>query len=98
MCSHAQATPSVTQTLDELDFERGLWSAANDNDLQRCRHLIQKGNDPSQTDSSGYTPLHYAVRSSSIELVEYLLESGADVNAQDSIGQSPMHLAVLGIA
>ena len=43
MCSHVQATPSVAQTLDELDFERGLWSAANDNDLKRCRELIQKG-------------------------------------------------------
>jgi ankyrin repeat protein len=88
MCSHAPVASSVTQTLDELEFERGLWSAALDNDLQKCQNLIKKGHNPSKPDTSGYTPLHYAVRSATFEVVKTLLEAGADVNAQTSAGKS----------
>ena len=58
MCSHTQSS-SVTQTLDELEFERGLWTAVLDNDLEKCQELLKKGQNPSQPDSSGFTPLHY---------------------------------------
>ena len=95
MCSHTKAS-SLTQTLDELDFERGLWTAALDNDLQKCQDLLRKGHDPSQPDSSGFTPLHYAVRSSSKEIVKLLLESGAKVDLQTKGGKSTaLHRACL---
>ena len=43
---------------------------------------------------SGYTPLHYAVRQSSEDLVRALLEKGADPNAQTPSGlTSPLHRA-----
>ena len=58
MCSHTQAS-SVTQTLDELEFERGLWTAVLDNNLEKCQELLKKGQNPSKPDSSGFTPLHY---------------------------------------
>uniref|UniRef100_A0A4W2FWM7 Ankyrin repeat domain-containing protein 23 n=1 Tax=Bos indicus x Bos taurus TaxID=30522 RepID=A0A4W2FWM7_BOBOX len=56
-CSHPSAAPGVQQTLDEMDFERGIWSAALNGDLGRVKYLIQKAVDPSQPDSAGYTAL-----------------------------------------
>ena len=81
MCSHSSSS-ATTQTLTELEFERGLWTAALDNDLHKCQELIQRGHDPSRPDSSGFTPLHYAVRASKIEIVDCLLKAGCEVNAQ----------------
>ena len=44
--------------------------------------------------SLGYTPLHYAVRQSSEELVRILLENGADPNAWTPSGHTtPLHRA-----
>lgn len=87
MCSHTKSS-NVEQTLDELEFERGLWSAACENDLKKCSDLIRKGHDPSKPDSAGFTPLHYAVRSGSKELVECLLKAGSNPNAQTNGGKA----------
>ncbi|RXM94155.1 BTB/POZ domain-containing protein KCTD9 [Acipenser ruthenus] len=57
-CSHGSAAPhSVQQTLDEMDFERGIWSAAVDGDLDRVRTFLLKGTDPNTVDRAGYTAL-----------------------------------------
>jgi ankyrin repeat protein len=40
------------------------------------------------------TPLHYAVKSKSVELVRLLLSSNADVNAVDGAGSTPLHWAI----
>lgn len=87
MCSHSTGG-SLTQTLDEMEFERGLWSAALENDYQRTKNLLEKGHNPSKCDTSGFTPLHYAVRGASYELVECLLKAGANVNAQTKAGKA----------
>ena len=87
MCSHTSSS-STTQSLDELEFERGLWSAALNNDLNKCQELIRKGHNVSQPDSSGFTALHYAVRASKIELIECLLKAGCDINAQTKAGKA----------
>ena len=87
MCSHTSSS-SATQSLDELEFERGLWSAALNNDLNKCQELIRKGHNVSQPDSSGFTALHYAVRASNIELIECLLKAGCDINAQTKAGKA----------
>lgn len=87
MCSHSSGS-SLSQTLDEMEFERGLWSAALENDCERTKTLLDKGHDPSKPDSAGFTPLHYAVRGASCELVECLLKSGASVNVQTKAGKA----------
>ena len=57
-CCHQSAAPkSVYQTLDEMDFERGLWSAAVDGDVERVRRFLDKDEDPNDVDKSGFAPL-----------------------------------------
>ncbi|GAM28114.1 hypothetical protein SAMD00019534_112900 [Acytostelium subglobosum LB1] len=46
------------------------------------------------TDSSGNTPLHYAVQSNSTESMRLLLEKGCDRNVKNTDGQTSLHLAV----
>ena len=55
-------TSSTVQTLDEVDFERGIWAAARDGDKDRVRDLLSRGTEPSVRDSASYTALHYAAR------------------------------------
>ncbi|XP_043774633.1 ankyrin repeat domain-containing protein 39 [Cervus elaphus] len=92
-CSHPSAAPGVQQTLDEMDFERGIWSAALNGDLGRVKCLIQKAADPSQPDSAGYTALHYASRNGHYAVCQFLLESGAKCDAQTHGGATALHRA-----
>ncbi|XP_021477117.2 ankyrin repeat domain-containing protein 39 isoform X2 [Oncorhynchus mykiss] len=90
-CSHQLASPSAHQTLDEMDFERGIWSAAMDGDLERVKSLLKKGTDPNLRDSANYTALHYASRSGHKSVCKFLLESGACANPQTPGGATPLH-------
>lgn len=87
---------SVNQTLDELDFERGIWSAALDGDEARVKKLLDKGTDPNSEDKNGYTALHYASRAGHYGVCQILLKAGASVNAVTRAGKStPLHRAAL---
>ncbi|KAJ3603476.1 hypothetical protein NHX12_028222 [Muraenolepis orangiensis] len=90
-CSNHCSAPSVCQTLDEMDFERGIWSAAMDGDMDRVTSLIQKGTDPNMRDSSRYTALHYASRSGRLDVCAFLLRSGACASPQTPGGATPLH-------
>ncbi|XP_021564366.1 ankyrin repeat domain-containing protein 39 isoform X2 [Carlito syrichta] len=92
-CSCPGAVPGVQQTLEEMDFERGIWSAALNGDLSRVKYLILKATDPSQPDSAGYTALHYASRNGHYAVCQFLLESGAKCNAQTHGGATALHRA-----
>jgi hypothetical protein len=39
-CCSSVPNPGLCQKLDEMDFERGIWQAALDDDTQRIRNLI----------------------------------------------------------
>lgn len=56
-CSGHFSAPSVHQTLDELEFERGIWSAALNGDLTEVKRHLLKDIDADKTDKSGYTAL-----------------------------------------
>ena len=45
-----------------MEFERGIWQAALDGDVNRIRKLLDKGTDPNSRDGSGYTALVNHVR------------------------------------
>ncbi|XP_029421840.1 ankyrin repeat domain-containing protein 39 isoform X1 [Nannospalax galili] len=97
-CSHPGAVSVVQQTLEEMDFERGIWSAALNGDLGRVKYFIQKPTDPSQPDSAGYTALlktlmHYASRNGHYAVCQFLLESGAKCDAQTRGGATALHRA-----
>ncbi|KAG8181425.1 hypothetical protein JTE90_018892 [Oedothorax gibbosus] len=96
-CSGNHGPPiysSVHQTLDELSFEKGIWGAAFDGDVQKLEKLLRTTH-PSSADSSGYTALHYAARNNKEEACRVLLSSGADPNAQTHGGATPLHRASL---
>ncbi|KAJ4941984.1 hypothetical protein JOQ06_011855 [Pogonophryne albipinna] len=90
-CTNPVSSPSVYQTLSEMDFERGIWSAAMDGDLERVKSLTQKGTDSNLRDSTGYTALHYASRSGHHAVCKFLLESGACASPQTPGGATPLH-------
>lgn len=94
--SHCECKSSVAvQSLDEMDFERGIWAAALYNDLDKLDKLIALGHTNKQ-DSTGYTALHYASRSGHMTACEKLLNDGADVNAcTRSGGVTPLIRAAL---
>ncbi|KAJ8285910.1 hypothetical protein GJAV_G00032380 [Gymnothorax javanicus] len=90
-CTQHLATPSAHQTLDEMDFERGIWSAALNGDLERVRSFLRKGTDPNVRDQAGYQALHYASRAGHEAVCELLLDGGACPSPQTRGGATPLH-------
>jgi hypothetical protein len=85
----------MQQTLDELDFDRGLWGACSRGDLDRVTELLdERKRDPNERDLSGYTPLHYAARLGHGQVCSLLLRKKADVDplAGESAA-TPLHRA-----
>jgi len=52
-----QRVTSVCQTLEEIDFERGIWSAALNGDTERVKKLLSRIENPDVPDSSSFTAL-----------------------------------------
>ena len=72
----------MQQTLDELDFERGLCGACSRGDLARVQELlVRRERDPNERDTSDYTPLHYAARQGHEQVCALLLGKRAAVDA-----------------
>ncbi|GLH03330.1 Ankyrin repeat domain-containing protein 39 [Gryllus bimaculatus] len=94
-CGHSHSVPSsVYQTLEELDFERGIWYAAQHNDITRIEKLLRQGVSPNAEDAAGYTALHYASRAGHLELCRILLSAGAEPNSLTRAGRaSSLHRA-----
>lgn len=97
-CSHenqcCHTLSSCSQTLDELEFERGIWQAAIDGDIDKIKKLLNKNVNVNVTDSAGYTALHYAARNGHCDTVEFLIQQGACVNCQTKSGKdTPLHRA-----
>ena len=93
-CECSAHPNSTAQTLSELEFERGVWNAAIENDTPKLIKLLNNGNDPNQKDNSGYTALHYAARAGNNDVLKILLSHGADPNSLTSAGgATPLHRA-----
>ncbi|KAI6653379.1 Ankyrin repeat domain-containing protein 39-like [Oopsacas minuta] len=86
-CQHQPAVTSVVQTIDEMDFERGIWNAALMGNIHKIENMIAKdGIDPNLTDNYGYTALHYAARHKRLEVCRLLLHNRANTNIQSRVG------------
>ncbi|XP_017785364.1 PREDICTED: ankyrin repeat domain-containing protein 39 [Nicrophorus vespilloides] len=86
-CQCHHAVSGVQQTLDELEFERGIWAAAHCGDLDRVEQLVKfKGECVDRPDKAGYTALHYAARAGHLEVCKFLLKHGAFVDATTRAG------------
>ena len=70
--------------------------ASEDGNVEAMSLLLGAGSDITEADSVGYTPLHYAVKSGSLEAVEFLAKRAglADVVSHD--GSTALHPAVAG--
>lgn len=87
-------TVTASQSLDELEFERGIWTAAIENDESKLRTLIAKGH-LNDKDNSGYTALHYAARSGHLSICSILLENGTNVDERTHGGVTALHRAAM---
>ena len=84
------------QSLDEMEWERGLWGSAMSGDVAKCERLLDKGGVAADDrDSSGYAALHYAARAGKLEVCRLLVgRHHADVNATTCKGlATPLHRA-----
>ncbi|MBB4853396.1 ankyrin repeat protein [Mycobacteroides chelonae] len=61
--------------------------------LTNAEHLIASGAEVDATDDQNWTPLHFAARTDSPEVVKLLLDSGADINAINGRGETPITIA-----
>lgn len=80
---------TAAQSFDELEFERGVWSAAQYGELSKVKKLVDCGkNEVDQRDRAGYTALHYAARNGHLEVCEYLVMNGAQIDAVTKAGRA----------
>ncbi|XP_054463585.1 ankyrin repeat domain-containing protein 54 [Anoplopoma fimbria] len=70
-----------------------LREAANSNDIDTVRKLLQDDTDPCAADDKGRTALHFSSCNGNESIVQLLLSHGADPNQRDSLGNTPLHLA-----
>ncbi|XP_077414426.1 ankyrin repeat domain-containing protein 54 [Vanacampus margaritifer] len=70
-----------------------LRDAANSNDIDTVRKLLQEDIDPCAADDKGRTALHFSSCNGNESIVQLLLTYGADPNQRDSLGNTPLHLA-----
>ena len=73
-----------------------LFKAAKEgNSNQICPSYIYHKNEINAKDSSGLTPLYYAITNYRINMVQWLMEHGADVNIRLGNSDTAVHEAFL---
>ena len=55
-----------------------------------CECLLRHGANVNAKDYFGETPLHYAGRGGSLEVINLLINNGADITAKDNLGRTPL--------
>jgi ankyrin repeat protein len=78
----------------DMDNYSPLHFSCIDGHVAAANALLKAGAIPeTRTAEGGFTPLHLAVKSGSLDLVQLLLEYGSDITAQTAKGRTVLHLA-----
>src|SRR5438093_314227 len=70
-----------------------ILAAADTGEIHWVQHFISAGQDINSTNVEGLTPLCFAVRRQSEDLVRWMLDNGAKADIRTRAGESPLHVA-----
>uniref|UniRef100_A0A667X2P1 Ankyrin repeat domain-containing protein 54 n=1 Tax=Myripristis murdjan TaxID=586833 RepID=A0A667X2P1_9TELE len=90
---HGRAVRNVGPIGKDIYAVKRLREAANANDIDTVRKLLQEDIDPCAADDKGRTALHFSSCNGNDSIVKLLLSYGADPNQRDGLGNTPLHLA-----
>lgn len=90
---HHRAVHSLGPIGKDIYAVKRLREAANSNDIETVRRLLEDEIDPCAADDKGRTALHFSSCNGNEGIVQLLLSYGADPNQRDSLGNTPLHLA-----
>ncbi|KAM9843223.1 ankyrin repeat domain-containing protein 54 [Aulostomus maculatus] len=90
---HHKAARTLGPIGKDIYAVKKLREAANSNDIDTVRKLLQDDIDPCAADDKGRTALHFSSCNGNENIVQLLLSYGADPNQRDSLGNTPLHLA-----
>ncbi|XP_072299596.1 ankyrin repeat domain-containing protein 54 [Eucyclogobius newberryi] len=90
---HHRAVRSLAPIGKDIYAMKRLREAANSNDIDTVRRLLEDDIDPCAADDKGRTALHFSSCNGNESIVQLLLSYGADPNQRDSLGNTPLHLA-----
>lgn len=90
---HHRAVRSLGPIGKDVYAVKRLREAANSNDIDTVRRLLEDDIDPCAADDKGRTALHFSSCNGNEGIVQLLLSYGADPNQRDSLGNTPLHLA-----
>uniref|UniRef100_A0A3B4B1F8 Ankyrin repeat domain-containing protein 54 n=1 Tax=Periophthalmus magnuspinnatus TaxID=409849 RepID=A0A3B4B1F8_9GOBI len=90
---HHRAVRSLGPIGKDIYAVKRLREAANSNDIDTVRRLLEDDIDPCAADDKGRTALHFSSCNGNENIVQLLLSYGADPNQRDSLGNTPLHLA-----
>lgn len=90
---HHRAARNLGPIGKDIYAVKRLREAANSNDIETVRKLLEDEIDPCAADDKGRTALHFSSCNGNEGIVQLLLSHGADPNQRDSLGNTPLHLA-----
>jgi uncharacterized protein len=93
----ALAAGAAIDSLDTRRSENGRralnWAALNDK-ADAIRFLVAHGAAVNIANLTGFTPLHHAAESGSLNAAKALLDAGADPTWPNNMGETPLDVAV----
>ncbi|KZT73142.1 ankyrin [Daedalea quercina L-15889] len=84
-----------------VQYEKNIWVAAGDGDVDRVRVTLCAGGamlkrcpalSANVPDENAYTPMHAAASYGHLHVLDYLISQGGDVNVMDGDGDTPLYV------